>query len=120
MIEIAINKKKVLKLINDNTITVSHYGFDYFKVKTINARKLLEVIHEAAKCDKKTFVDYVNTNSQNPNQTTYVKIPMIDAIFANIKHIGAFKLIGYDELGSDTHIIMHRDIENVFPELKLR
>ena len=107
MIEIRIDNEKLVKMINDNTVTVAFRGLTMFNHKVVNARKLLETIHEVADCDKETFIDYVNI-SNNPitymDREKYKEIPEIKAIFHNIESQGTFRIAGHEALGNDPYI----------------
>lgn len=111
MIEIKIDHEKLVQKINENTVTVSFKGFKPFIYNVVNARKLLETIHEVADCDEETFIDYVNNGfkpSKSPFKTLkedkYKQIPEINVIFENIKMTGTFLVKGQKALGKDPYI----------------
>ncbi len=121
MIEIKIDTEKLVRIINEHSVEVSHYGFTGFKMKVINAKKLFDVLHEVADCDKETFIDFVNT-SNNPktwmDREKYKRNSMIDALFLNIESQGMFSIAGFEELGGDDHFIPHIKISELIPLTK--
>ena len=57
--QITYSKDKLIELIKGNTISVPIL-LSAFRENIINARTLLDVLHECVECDKEDFIKYVN------------------------------------------------------------
>lgn len=103
---INIDEEKLLFLLNKHTVNLYLLGIKAFSQKIINARTLLEELHEVADCPKETFIDYVNCLSKDDYESKdkYERHPCIDKLFTNIEWQGMFPSKGYEEIKNDPFI----------------
>jgi len=96
-----IDVEKLKEIITNLTVTVSFNGFVPFTQDVINAKKLLEQIHEIADCTKDEFVQYINSG-------TYKENDILNSVFSNIQYQGMFTILGFDAIGSDPYIVLNK------------
>jgi hypothetical protein len=117
MKEIVIDTDRLVALIKKHTVSISFNGFIGFKHDVVNARKLLDEIHDVADCDKDVLVDYTKCRYHSDkwmDKEKYKPNAMIDILFNNIERQGVFLVAGCEDLGNDPYIEIKR-IKDVIP-----